>query len=183
MRSLSKRKILFALAAGVSLGLHRSPNQYFKILGDIPKEWRKMKRRYLHDCIREFYRDKLIDFKEDGGVCRIILTEKGQRKTISFEVDNMMIKKPISWDGKWRMVVFDIPEDKREARIALHKKLINLGFYNLQKSIFIHPFNCLDEVEFLVELFQIRPYVRYVEISKITNDAELILHFNDILKF
>ncbi len=184
MRSLIKRKILFALLAGVSLGLHRSPQQYFKIIGDIPKEWRKMKKRYLKDCIREFYSDKLIDFKEDSsGICQIILTEKGKKKVISFEIDNMVIKKPMSWDGKWHMIVFDIPENKREARIALHKKLINLGFYNLQKSIFIHPFKCLDEIEFLTELFQIRPYVRYAEISKITNDAELILHFNDILKF
>ena len=184
MRSLIKRKILFTLVAGVSLGLHRSPQQYFKIIGDIPKEWRKMKKRYLKDCIREFYNDKLIDFKEDSkGVCRIILTEKGKKKIISFEVDSMAIKKPISWNGKWQMIIFDIPEGKREARIALHKKLTNLGFYNLQKSIFIYPFECLDEIEFLVELFQIRPYVRYAEISKITNDSELILHFNDILKF
>lgn len=184
MRSLIKRKILFALMAGVSIGLHRSPQQYFKILGSIPKEWRKMKARYLRDCIREFYDDKLVEFKENSdGVCQIILTEKGKKKVMSFEVDSMEIKRPMLWDGKWHMVIFDIPERKRKARVALNKKLTNLGFYNLQKSTFIHPFRCLNEINFLIELFQIRPYVRYLEISKITNDAELILYFNDILKF
>ena len=183
MRSLLKIKIMFTLMAGVALSLHRSPHQYFKIIGDIPKEWRKMKRRYLLDCIREFYRDKLVDFKENSeGVCRVVLTEKGKKKMLSFEIDNMTIKTPISWDSKWRMVIFDIPENKREARYALHKKLLDLGFYNLQKSIFIHPFSCLSEIEFLVELFQIRPYVRYAEVTKITNDSELKLHFKSILK-
>lgn len=164
--------------------MHRSPQQYFKIIGDIPKEWHKMKERYLRDCIREFYNNKLVSFKESpNGTCKVVLTEKGEKKVIEMNEENMIIKKPLSWDKKWHMVIFDIPERKREARIALHKKLINLGFYNLQKSIFIHPFKCLDEVEFLAELFQIRPYVRYVEISKITNDSELILQFGDILKF
>lgn len=85
MRSLIKRKILFTLVSGVSLGLHRSPQQYFKIISDIPKEWRKMKKRYLQDCIREFYNDKLIDFKEDAdGICRIVLTEKGNKESNKF---------------------------------------------------------------------------------------------------
>ncbi len=170
------------LAAGVALGLHRSPQQYFRIIGDIPKEWRKIKKRYLQDCIREFYSDKLVDFRENSdGTYKIALTEKGKQKIIIFNADNLTIKKPNSWDGKWRMVIFDIPESKKKARNTLRQKLTDLGFYNLQKSIFVYPFNCLDEIEFLIELFKIRPYVRYVEISKITNDSELLLHFEDTL--
>jgi len=183
IRSLNKRKILFALAAGISLGLHRSPQQYFKILGDIPKEWKKMKRRYLQDCIREFYNDKLVSFKESAnGMCKVTLTEKGKRKIIAFNVDNLAIKKPNSWDKKWRMVIFDIPESKKKARNALRQKLRDMDFYCWQKSVFVHPYNCLEEVEFLAELFQVRPYVRFFEASKIMNESELLLHFDDILK-
>lgn len=183
MRSLTKRKILFALAAGISIGLHRSPRQYFKILGDIPKEWRKMKTRYLRDCIREFYNDKLVGFKEGSdGMCKIVLTEKGKQKIIAFNADNLTIKKPNLWDRKWRIVIFDIPENEKKARNALRQKLIDMGFYCWQKSVFVHPYNCLEEIEFLIELFQIRPFVRFFEASKIMNESELLLHFNDILK-
>jgi len=182
MRSIFKRKILFMIAAGLSLGLHRSPQQYFKIIGDIPKEWRKMKKSYLRDCIREFYNDKLIDFKENpNGACQIILTEKGKKKVIAFDLDNIVIKKPAFWDKKWRVVTFDIPESKRPARNALRQKLNDLGFYSLQKSVFVHPYNCLDEIEFIAEIFQVRSYVRFFEAIKVTNESELKLHFENIL--
>mgnify|MGYP001585988406 FL=1 len=183
MRSLLKRKILFALLAGIALGLHRSPQQYFKIIGSIPKEWRKMKRRYLQDCIREFYNDKLIDFKEDSsGICKIVLTEKGKQKIITLNADNLTIKKPALWDRKWRIVIFDIPENEKKARNALRQKLRDMGFYCWQKSVFVYPYNCLEEIEFLAELFQIRPYIRVFEASKVMNESELLLHFNNILK-
>lgn len=183
MRSLFKRKILFALAAGTSLGLSYSPKRHFKIVGDIPKEWRKMKRRYLRDCIHEFHYNKLIDFKEQSdSTFKIVLTEKGKKKVIILNnVESLTIKKPAFWDKKWRVVVFDIPESKRTARNALREKLRNLGFYPWQKSVFVHPYSCLNEIEFLVELFQIRPYVRFFEATKVMNEAELKLHFQDIL--
>jgi len=182
MRSINKRKILFLLAAGVSLSLVHSPRRYLTIASKIPKEWRKMKRRYLKDCINEFYNDKLIDFKEHpNNLCTVVLTEKGKKKAIIFEADNLTIKSPLVWDHKWRVVVFDIPESKRTARNALREKLINLGFYPWQKSVFVHPHNCLNEIEFLVELFQIRPYVRFFEATEVMNEAELQLHFQDIL--
>lgn len=182
MWSLNKRKILFLLAAGVTLGFERSPQRYLKIVSKIPKEWRKMKKRYLRDCISEFYNDKLIDFKEQpNGLCTLVLTEKGQKKTIAFSTDSLTIKSPLVWDNKWRVVIFDIPESKRTARNALREKLKNLGFYSLQKSVFVHPYDCLDEIEFLIELFQIRPYVRFFEAIKVMNESELQLHFQDIL--
>lgn len=169
--------------AGVSIGLHRSPQQYFKIIGSIPKEWRKMKARYLRDCIREFYDDKLVEFKENSdGTCKIILTEKGKQKTIALNADNLTIKRPSSWDRKWRIVIFDIPENNKKARNALRQKLKELDFYCWQKSVFVHPHDCLNEIEFIAELFQIRPYVRFFEASKIMNESELLLHFGDILK-
>ena len=182
MWSLNKRKILFLLVAGVTLGFERSPRRYLKIAGKIPKEWRKMKRRYLRDCISEFHNDKLIDFRESSdGLCTVVLTEKGKKKLITFNADNLTIKSPLIWDHKWRVVVFDIPESKRPARNALREKLINLGFYPWQKSFFVHPYSCLNEIEFLVELFQIRPYVRFFEATKVMNESELQLHFQDIL--
>jgi len=182
MRSLNKRKILFLLAAGVSLGIAHSPQRHFTIVKKIPKEWRKMKRRYLRECINEFYKDKLVDFKEhSNGLCTMMLTEKGKKKVVALNADNMEIKRPAVWDHKWRVVISDIPESERPARNALRERLKNLSFYSWQKSVFVHPHDCLNEIEFLVELFQVRPYVRFFETSKVMNEEELLLHFEDIL--
>lgn len=110
-----------------------------------------------------------------------MLTEKGRRKILIFNADNLKIKKPAFWDKKWRMVIFDIPESKKRARNALRQKLGNLSFYSWQKSVFVHPYNCLDEIEFITELFQVRPYVRFFEATNILNEAELRLYFDDLI--
>ncbi len=90
----------------------------------------------------------------------------------------MQIKKSAIWDRKWRVVFFDIPEKKRKARDALRNKLRELGFRELQKSVFVHPYSCQSEIDFIVEFFEIRPYVRYGELTNLTNEAELKLRFD-----
>ena len=60
----------------------------------------------------------------------------------------MKIRKPAKWDGKWRIVVFDIPENLRSIRQALREHLCRLQFYQLQKSVFVLPYECGDEIEF-----------------------------------
>lgn len=41
------------------------------------------------------------------------------------------------WDGKWRVVMFDIPEKRREHRERLRRALIELEYEPIQKSVFI----------------------------------------------
>ncbi len=43
------------------------------------------------------------------------------------------------WDGKWRMVVFDLPEDKRSLRNELRRELRAARFGGLQGSVWINP--------------------------------------------
>lgn len=50
-------------------------------------------------------------------------------------------KKP--WDGKWRMIIFDIPEKRREVRGKLRQLLFKLGFGRLANSIYISPLDNL----------------------------------------
>lgn len=45
------------------------------------------------------------------------------------------------WDGKFRMVIYDIEEVSRNNRDSVRIKLKSLGFAMLQKSIWITPFN------------------------------------------
>ena len=114
--------------------------------------------------------------KADGSV-EVILTENGKKKALAYKIDEMKITEPARWDKKWRLVIFDIPEKKKRAREALREKLKELGFKELQKSVFVHPFESKDEVDFIVEFFAIRPYVRFLRSDFITNEADLKLRF------
>jgi len=177
-----KQKLLLALAAGLALGLTRSPRKQLYILKNIPKEFRRINRDYLWRIISEFHRDRLVDYREDeDGIITMTLSEVGQKQTLKFKLDQLVIKKPAGWDKKWRLVIFDIPEKIKRGREALRDKLKELGFFKLQHSVWIYPYQCRDEINFIVEIFELRRYVRMVEADYITNEAELLLHF-DLIK-
>jgi len=178
IKSETKQKILLLLLAGVALGLSRSPKNYFRILEGISKEWKEIDRNKLIRAVREFYRDKIVDYKENkDGIVEIILTKGGKQKALKYQIDEIKIKKPEKWDGKWRMVVFDIPEKKKKAREALRNKLQDLGFQELQKSVLIFPYECEDEIDFIVEVFEIRPYVRFLKVDSFTNEEQFKIKF------
>jgi len=174
-----KKKLLLILQAGLAMSLTPSPRTHGYILKELGKEWQKVNRDYLKRIIQEFRYEKLIDWQEKSdGAIRHTLTKLGKQYALEYKIDEMEIKNPTVWDGKWRMVIFDIPERKRKARNALRNKLKELGFRELQKSVFVHPYPCQNEIEFIVEFFNIRPYVRYGEIMNLTNEEDLKLHFN-----
>lgn len=170
---------MLLLSTGVALGFARSLGRQWHILRRVAREWKQIDRDYLFRVLREFKHDRLISYREhtDGSVT-IILTEEGKRRAIRYNIDTIAIKKPPHWDGVWRVVFSDIPEEKRRARDALRRKLRELGFYRWQKSVFIYPYPCRDEIDFLVEFFEMRSFVCCGELINPTNEAELKLHFH-----
>jgi len=173
------QKTLLLIEGGIVLGLTRRPDKYFKIVKKISKEWQKINERSLRTAIQKLYQSKLIDFKEKSdGTVSMTLTDNGKKKIIQFNLDLIEIKKPKQWDRLWRLVIFDIPEEERRGRNALAVKLKELGFYPLQKSVFIHPYECKNEVDFIVELFNLRPYVRLFTIKETDIELDLRSKFN-----
>lgn len=137
----------------------------------------KTKRQSFVKSVKSMKRDRLIDFKEDGKISKIIILEKGREKLLKYNLDNLEIKKPKRWDGIWRIVTFDIPEDIRPARDALRAELKELGFYRLHKSVFVFPYPCLDEIQFIEEIFRIGPYINFIEARTIEGDDWLKSRF------
>lgn len=170
--------MLLLLLAGTALGFSRSPKNYFKVLEDVAKEWKEIDRKRLIETVREFYAERMVSFREkENERVEIVLTKDGRKKALEFQFDEMKIKKPDKWDGKWRVVIFDIPEKKKKAREALRDKLKDLGFKELQKSVLIHPFECEDEIDFITEVFEIRNHVRFLRVDYFTNEEQIKLKF------
>lgn len=168
------QKILLLMEGGLVLGLTRRPDQYFRVIKKISKEWQKINERALRSAIHKLYQSKLIGCKDNNdSTISMALTDAGKKKIIKFNLDSMKIKKPKQWDRFWRLVVFDIPEKKRQGRRALAEKLKELEFYPMQKSVFIHPYECKDEVDFITEIFNLVPYVRFFTVKE--TDIELDL--------
>lgn len=166
------------LAAGVVLGFSRSPRGHFKILGSVPSALKDIERRYLVRTVKEFYEHRLVSYTDGpDGATRVVITEKGKTIALRFDIDAMRIPAPERWDERWRVVIFDIPERRKRAREALREKLKALGFKELQKSVFLHPYPCEDEINFIAEFFHIRPHVRLLLVDSFTNEEEMVLKF------
>ena len=170
----TSKKILLLLEGGLALSLTRRPDIYFSIVKKIAKEWKKINERSLRDSIRKLYKSKMIDFRENqDGTVLTVLTNKGKKQILKYDIDKIEIKKPARWDKLWRLVVFDIPEDKNLGRKALAAKLKELGFYPMQKSVYIYPYECKDEIDFITEIFELSPYVRFLRVKDIDIELDL----------
>ena len=178
-RAPYKQKFLILLQGGLAFSFSRASRKYLVDIKKIPKELRSLDQRYLQRMIREFEKDRLVDFREHAdGTIRIVLNEKGRERALIYHIERMGIQKPKQWDGTWRMVLFDIPEKKKRARDALREKLKELGFQELQHSVHIVPYHCKDEIDFLVEFFELRPWVYYMEVDTLSNEARWIDRFH-----
>ena len=181
MRDLgpTSRKILLLLEGGLVLSLTRRPDAYFRIVKKIAKEWKKINERKLRDTLKRLYQSKLIDYREEGdGSVILKLSENGKKKVLKYNLDKIEIKKPRKWDNVWRMVIFDIPEVYKKGRTALTDKLKELEFYHLQKSVFIYPYECKDEIDFIAEIFDLAPYIRFVRVKDIDVELDLKKRFH-----
>jgi len=87
------------------------------------------------------------------------LTSIGRHKLRSLRLSENTHLMPLGWDGKWRIVILDIPESDKEKRNALRYILKKAGFVCLKNSVWIspHPFehmleNMKEDLELSSEL-------------------------------
>ncbi|MDP2923897.1 MAG: hypothetical protein Q8O30_09315 [Candidatus Omnitrophota bacterium] len=173
MLSPLKQKILLLLYSGLALGFTYNPRRQWYVLKSAAREWRKIEANQLRGQINDLYRSKLIKKeKNKDGSCTLILTDKGKLKVLTYNLDKTK-RKYGDWDNKWRMVAFDVPERMRSSRNVLRDRLKYVGFYELQKSVFVFPYDCRDEIEFIVEFYNLRKYVRFAVLDSIDNELHL----------
>ena len=174
----NQQKLLLLLMGGLTLSLSRNPRQYFRTLKAIGKGYAEIERQALKNAITDLYKSKILEQKENNdGSLTIVLTENGKRKALTYQIDEMKIKKAQKWDKRWRIVLFDIPEKKKKIREAIRHHLKNLDFFEYQKSVFVQPYDCKNEIEYIIEFYNIRKYVRFIMADSLDNELHLIKHF------
>lgn len=101
------------------------------------------------------------------------LTSLGRRRANRYQLNAMKITPQKKWDGLWRLVMFDVPEDKKMARRAINFALKKLGCSQYQKSVFITPYPCAEEIDFVGECFDARKYIRIITARDIEAEEEM----------
>lgn len=122
------------------------------------------------------HRQLISDEYEHG----LVVTKKGLARLQKRDFDQLSIAAQRKWDRRWRLVFFDIPESHKHGRDALTSKLRNLGFRPLQRSVWIYPFPCYDEIVIVCDAFGVRQFVSYIETVHIDNEAVLKRQFKHL---
>lgn len=113
--------------------------------------------------------------KDDKKFLRI--TQKG-RKALAFEQAKVALKnQKKKWDGRWRMVVFDVPERRRHVRVRLRDFMHEVGFVRLQDSVWVYPYDCEDFIALLKAELKIGKDVLYAIADTIEYDKGIRRHF------
>ncbi|HEY4501290.1 MAG TPA: hypothetical protein VJI70_03470 [Candidatus Paceibacterota bacterium] len=110
---------------------------------------RKNMYRRITQAIANLEHAGMVRTSGEYGQRRITLTGKGRTAIETIYASEYRIPEPAFWDGKWRVVMFDIREKRRPARSRLRLLLYGAGFLRLQDSVWIYPYPC-DEFISLV---------------------------------
>jgi DNA-binding transcriptional regulator PaaX len=81
------------------------------------------------------------------------------------------------WDGVWRLVAFDIPEEHRKHRDALRSVLHRAGCIKIQQSIYVYPHPCAELEELLNTNPLLKRRVIYATATRISNEDTLKRRF------
>jgi len=118
-----------------------------------------------------------VEFKTEGGKKRLHLTPKGEKYAALIGEGKLAPKRPRHWDGKWRILTFDIPERRRKVRDGIRLTLTKLGFYRLQDSVWVYPYDCEDIITLLKADLRVGKDMLYVVADAVEFDAPLKSHF------
>ncbi len=132
-------------------------------------------RKSCYEAMRRMKSRGLVKIVKKDDKHFIILTREGELEKLFIKAK---ITKTCHWDGKWRIIIFDIPEDARDKRDQLRRLLKINNFLKLQASVFINPFPLNREAVLYLNESGLANYIRIIRVDEMDNDKELRKKFN-----
>jgi len=181
------KEVLMLLGAGAFLaasiifpGLPMAAKPFIDVVKEADrnkrqKEWEKFNLWRLRQVIKRMQSSKLVEVKEEKGVPIIKITHKGKQKLLRYKIDEMVLES--NWDGKWRLVIYDVQTGKRANSEMFRTMLNKLRFLKLQRSVYLTPFKCEDEIEYLRLLFEIGNEVQILKVGSLENETAYRRYF------
>jgi len=114
----------------------------------------------------------LIQSRKVGRRSFYALTEKG-RQWMQAGKRRSLEREPRAWDGKWRLLTYNIPERMRQRRDALREELRRLGYGNLTSALWISPYDLSKELEEIFSKLKVCEYVETFE-AQYAGDARAL---------
>ena len=135
--------------------------------------------RRISQAINRLRERGLVERIQTGRGYALRITAEGIRRMTSMEEEEKLfeIRKPKRWDGKWRIVIFDIWERRRGVRDRLRNLLQKNGFVKVQNSVWVYPYDCEELFVFLRTNLRLGKSILYIVAEEIEYDESLRKHF------
>jgi len=168
--------VLVAIAVTGLLAFAAVAPNALRLLNYLPNEKYNLKYRAKSAAGRLVAKKYAVWIDRDGKKY-LRLTSAGHR-TLAFEQAKVALKnQKKKWDGRWRMVIFDIPERRRRVRIRLRAFMNEIGFVRLQDSVWVYPYDCEDFMALVKADLKIGKDVLYTIADTIEHDKNIRKHF------
>lgn len=128
------------------------------------KEWEKYNIYNLRKLIKRLQAQKVIEIVGE----EVRITKKGRQKILKYSLEEMELKRKT--DGKWRVIIYDVANLKKYQRDNFRIILEKLQFLRLQESVYLTPFVCDNEIEYLREMFDVGNEVLMLKVKEIENE-------------
>jgi len=157
-----------------------APNalQMIRIFQQKDRRLKEYSANSLRSTLYRLKTRRLIFIAEKNRQTIVKLTQKGKTRFLKYKIDEIKIPIPKVWDSKWRLIIFDIPNKKTSARNVLRDKLKELGFYKIQKSVWLYPYDCKKEIDFIKIVYEVDLYVKLIVAEKIDGEEKYLKFFN-----
>ena len=169
--------VLAVIAVTGFLTLAAVAGNAVQLLKYLPNEKYNLKYR-MKSVAGRLVAKRYVEWVEKDGKKYLRITPTG-RKAFAFEQAKVALKnQKKKWDGRWRMIVFDIPERRSHIRARLRAVMSDIGFVRLQDSVWVYPYDCEDFVALLKAELRIGKDVLYAIADTIEHDKGLRRQFN-----
>lgn len=137
------------------------------------------KRKKILRTLKNLEKKEILDLVEKDGKITVYLKDTNNPKIIEYSIESLLNfkKKNKQWNGKWFLVFFDVPEIQRNKRDYLRRFLTRLGFYQYQKSVYLFPYECEEEINKIKKIVEGAKYIKYIIAEKIEDEGEVRKHF------
>ena len=122
--------------------------------------------------VTQLVRKGLVEKQETAEGLKVKITENGLKKVLLYKIDDFKPKSGM-WDGRWRIIFFDVEELSKRRRNQFRRYIRKLGLKSFQKSVYITPFDVRDEISYLREILDIPNAVKWGILEQVENEAEL----------
>jgi DNA-binding transcriptional regulator PaaX len=170
---INEKKIIQAIADGLFVGYaifdpKVRNSHFYDIIGN-----NKRPKVAIRRTLKRLLEKDMISL---GGE-QILLTKKGKRLLEEANFEDVI--HPLdTWDGRWNLLSYDIPTRQKKVCDYFRRKLIEVGYTQVHKSLWVYPYNYKEEIAVFAHSLDIAPYIMYMQTDSIPNEKHYLEYYS-----